>query len=239
MKNRPYTCTASEWYFVRVFMRIEEGSGPMDALLRKQTKKGFTSLKLFLLAVIMIVLTGILQVLPDFPIKLGLSYFLGVVIFGCMIAAIITLKKAGSSYEKFVASLTMEPTTGEEEIVLYETTDEGIYINYFNQTMREQMLFIRWESIQEITLGEMKYMYTESDSQSMKAERFKGNIRKKFKQAEKQLGHFPYEAKLTYHNVQAVFLKMGNHRYSELPIPPSWDENGESERFIEELRDHL
>ncbi len=220
-------------------MRIEEGSGPIDALLRKQTKKGFTPLKLFLLAVIMIILNAILQVLPDFSVKMGLSYFLGVVVFGCMIAAIVTLKKAGSSYEKFVGSLTNEPTTGEEKVVLYETTDEGIYINYFNEPTREQMLFIRWESIQKMTIGDMAYMYTEIDSHSMKAERFKGNIRKKFKQAEKQLGYFPYEPKLVYDDVNAVFLKMSNQRNSELPIPPSWHKNGEYEQFIEALRGRL
>lgn len=54
----------------------------------------------------------------------------------------------------------------------------------------------------------------------MKAERFKVNIKKRFKQAKDQLGYFPYEPKLTYSDVQAVFLKMSNHRYSELPIPP-------------------
>lgn len=237
-KGHQYTCTASEWYFVRVFMRIEEGSGPIDGLLTQQSKKGFTPLKFFLLAVLMIVLNGILQVLPDFPMKVGVTYFLGVVIFGCVIAAIVTLKKAGSSYEKFATSLTNEPVVN-EEVVLYEIEDEGIYINYSNQTTKEQMLFIRWDRIQEMTLGDMKYLYTESSSDSMKAERFRSNIRKKFKQAEKQLGHFPYEPKLTYSDVQALFLKMSNHRYSELPIPPSWHESGEYERFIEVLKRHL
>src|SRR5699024_6550426 len=121
VKSRPFTCTASEWYFTRVFMKIEQGSGPMDALLKAQTKKGFTPLKLFLLAVIMLILNAILQVLPDFSMKVGFSYFLGIVIFGCIIAAIITLKNAGSSYEKFVTSLTNEPTVS-EEVILYELT---------------------------------------------------------------------------------------------------------------------
>lgn len=238
MQSHPFTCTASEWYFTRVFMRIEQGAGPMDALLKEQTKKGFTPLKLFLLAVIMIVFNGILQVLPDFPMKVLLSYLLGIAIFGCIIAAIITLKNAGSSYEKLVASLTNEPTVN-ENVILYELTNEGIHINYFNQMGREQMLFIRWEDIQEMTIGDMSYMYTESDSDSMKAERFKGNIKKAFKQAEAQLGHFPYEPKLEYSEVQAVYLKMTNLRYSELPIPPSWYKNGEYERFVNEMNEHF
>src|SRR5690625_69294 len=238
VKSRPFTCTASEWYFTRVFMRIEQGAGPMDALLKEQTKKGFTPLKVFLLAVIMIILNGILQVLPDFPMKVGFSYLLGIVIFGCIIAAIITLKNAGSSYEKLVASLTNEPTVN-ENVILYELTNEGIHMNYFNQMGREQMLFIRWENIQEMTIGDMSYMYTESDSDSMKAERFKGNIKKAFKQAEVQLGHFPYEPKLVYSDVTAIFLKTSNQRTSELPIPPSWHKNGEYERFVNEMNEHL
>lgn len=80
MKDNQYTCIAREWYFVRVFMRIEGGSGPIDELLTKQTKKGFTSLKFFQLAVLMIVLNAILQVLLVFSMKIPLSYFLGVVI---------------------------------------------------------------------------------------------------------------------------------------------------------------
>src|SRR5690625_1140784 len=150
VKSRPFTCTASEWYFTRVFMRIEQGSGPMDALLKEQTKKGFTPLKLFLLAVIMIILNAILQMLPDFSMKIGLSYLLGIVIFGCIIAAIITLKKAGSAYEKFATSMTNEPSVS-EEVVLYEPTNEGIHMNYFNQQGKEQMLFVRWGDIQEMT----------------------------------------------------------------------------------------
>src|SRR5690625_628797 len=93
MKDNQCTCTASEWYFVRVFMRIEEGSGPIDELLTKQTKKGFTSLKYFLLDVLMIVLNAILKVLPKFSMEMPLSYFLVVVILVCIFAAIVILKK--------------------------------------------------------------------------------------------------------------------------------------------------
>lgn len=228
-----------EWYFVRVFLQIEKGSGPMDVLLTKQRKKGLTPLKLFLLTVVMIIFNGILQSLPDFSMKMPLIYLLGVMIFGSIILAVVTLKKAGSSYEGFVASLTNEPTASEEKVVLYKTTDEGIYINYFNQTESEQMLFFRWKDVEEMTIGDMTYMYTESDGHSMKAERFKMNIRKKFTQAEKQLGYFPYEPKLSYSDVKAVFLKMSNHRYSQLPIPPSWHQNGNYERFIEVLNYHI
>jgi hypothetical protein len=217
-------------------MRIEEGSGPIDKLLTKKTKKVFTPLRLFKMAFIMIILNAILHVVPDFSMKSILSYFFGALILGSIIATMVTLKKAGSSYKQLTASLTNEPTDSEEKVTLYETTDEGIYINYFNQTKREQMLFIHWDNVQEMTLGEMKYMYTHSDNDSMRAERFQGNIRKKFKQAEKQLGYFPYEPKLTYSDVQAVFLKMGNHRYSELPIPQSWHKNGNYEQFMGVLR---
>lgn len=238
VKSRPFTCTASEWYFTRVFMRIERGSGPVDALLKEQTKKGFMPLKLFLLAVVMIILNALLQVLPDFSMKKGFSCFLGIVIFGCIIVAIITLKNAGSSYEKFVTSLTNKPTVS-EEVVLYAPMNEGIHINYFNQTGREQMLFIRWTDIQKMTIGDMAYMYAESDSHSTKAERFKGNIKKEFKQAEAQLGHFPYEPKLQYNDVTAIYLKMSNQRTNELPIPPSWHNDGEYERFITVLRDRI
>lgn len=219
-------------------MRIEDGSGPMDALLKAQTKKGFTPLKFFLFAVLLIILNGILQVLPDFPMKMGFSYFLGAVIIGSIIATIVTLKKAGSSYDKLTESLTNEPTVS-EEVVLYETTNEGIHINYFNQTSIEQMLFISWSSMKEVWLGDMEYIYTESSSDSMKAERFKMNIRKKFKHAKMRLGDFPYEPKLSYDDVQAIYFKMGNYRTSELPIPPSWHQNGTYEQFVHEINQNL
>src|SRR5699024_3379584 len=81
----------------------------------------------------------------------------GYIIVSLFIAAIANISKYNKEYRAYLDRMMNYPSNLEEEVMIYEITDEGLYFNIYNQTNRSDMLFISWESVQEGELDFLRY----------------------------------------------------------------------------------
>lgn len=231
--NGTYRCPKNEWRFAKIYTEINQGSDSNSYELKEQAKDVLTPLNLFLAAVALGIGSSFFYELPEFPYKNIVNVLLTVSVFLTFIGSLVSLRFIGKKRKNLIESLENN-TFNTEEITLYELTDEGIYINYFNKTNQSDMFFLKWTDIRSVNVDQMVYKRF-SYLGERGHERANYNLKKEFKQASKEFSDFTFEPKRSYPDVRSVYLTMDSGEVSQLPIPLSWEENGMVTTFLESI----
>src|SRR5699024_4632710 len=115
---------------------------------------------------------------------------------------------------------------------------EGIYYNLFNKFNDADMLLIPWSKIQH---GEIDYVRF-PNKYNAKSESLRSRMLKHFKEVKRVHPEFKYTNKLAHRDKTALSLYTSatyNNLSSYLPLPSSWKENNNEERFIKEVRKYI
>lgn len=240
MNEKQFTCEGKEWYFLRTFTVIEEGSGLLHERLlsdlRKNTKKLEIALILVLILVFSIVIWGILQIIPASQFKSNMNQVFIILNPSLIIGAFLMWIWYVSQEARINKSAVTLPNV-EGELTLYRVTENGIYINLYNRSNMEEMIFLDWRKVKNMSVDHMRYLpfYIKPTNSNKKHQ--ETNLHRLFNNMKNKLDNFPYEPKFKYDDVHAVYLMHTNGKYlNELPIPPSWYENGVYNQFIAELK---
>lgn len=233
MENKIYRCSINEWRFVKIYTEIHQGSDSSSRKLKEQTKEISTPLKLFSLILVLGIGSSLFYKLPEFPYKNIINSILTILVFVTVIRLFASMIRIGKQRENLIKSLENN-TFDTKDIVLYEVTDEGIYINYFNQLDRKDMLYLKWKNIKNVSVDQMIYK-SFSYLGERGYERAIYNLKKEFAKAKEDFSDFNYEPKRHYSKIRSVYFTMNNRFVSQLPIPPSWEKNGKATSFLESV----
>lgn len=243
LSERSFACKGIESQFLKVFTDIKEGTGPLfDKVIgkiQKNTKKLEFVLILTLLLVFTVIAGAILQIIPSSPFKHKMNVFFIILIVSLVVGAFLLwlwyVIQEGCIEKKAVVL-----PDAKEEVVLYKLTQDGVYINQYNRTNDEEMIFLDWKKVKNMRVRKMSLLSFYSKATKSNRKTSEKRIHGYFRTMEKKFGHFPYEPKLKYDDVNAVYLLHTNGKfYSELPIPPSWHQNGVYDSFISDLKEHV
>lgn len=229
-----YYCNADDFFFANLFSFIT-GTGEVTDTLKDIQKNGlWKSIKLILLAFPFVILTGIVSMIPNFPYTTYIGVPAGLIIVSLIIGAVLNIRKYNQEYRMFVDKMMNYPINLEEEVMIYEITEQGLYFNRYNQMNKSDMMFIPWESIND---GELQFLiYTNNTNSSKSDKRLELNrsiseIRKRYKDFEGTTNIFHRDKKM-------LILNKNRVEFEVVPIPKSWTDEkiisfvGEVEKYI-------
>lgn len=243
MNVKQFTCKGKEWYFLRTFTVVEEGTGLLQERTlsehRKNTKKLGIALTLVMILVFSIVIWAILQIIPASQFKSNMNMLFITLNLSLIIGAF--LMWVWYAYRGLrIHKSTVTLPNAEKELILYQMTEKGIYINLYNRPNKEEMIFLDWSKVKNMSVDYMHYLpfYIKPTKSNKKQQERK--LHRLFNNIKKKLDTFPYEPKFKYDDVHAIYLLHTNEKYlNELPIPLSWYENGVYDQFIAELERYV
>lgn len=243
MDDKKFTCKGKEWYLLSKFIVIEEGTGPLHEKTKSDTVKNLKKLEfvliLFSLFIFGLVIWGILQIIPASPFKSNMNLVFGLLSFGLFSGSVFMWLWHILKARRIINS-TYVPPNGEEELTLYETTQNGIYINLYNRAQREEMIFLDWKDVKNMSVDNMRYLHYYLKPTESNRKHQEKMLKKTFNAIKDRLDNFSYEPKFIYEDIQAIYFVSSNGQYlNQLPIPPYWYEDGKYEQFITELKRHV
>ena len=229
-----YYCSADDLFFVKGFSFIT-GEGELTDTIRDIQKEGlWKSVKMILYAIPLVVTTGIISMIPNFPNKAYIGVPAGFIIVSLFIAAIANISKYNKEYRAFLDRMMNYPSNLEEEVLIYEITDEGLYFNIYNQTNRSDMLFISWESVQE---GELDFLrYTDNLNKDKQEKRLELNHN--FSEVRKRYKDFKGTRKLFHRDKKMIILNKSKVSFEIVPLPKSWTDE-EIENFVGDIKKYI
>lgn len=243
MNEKRFTCNGIDWYFLKTFAFVEEGTGLFHEnlleKLRKNTKKLHIAIMLIMILAFGLVIWGILQMIPASQFKSNMNLVFIIITISLVIGAFLMWLGYAYKYVRINKSAVLLPNA-EEEITLYKVTQDGIYLNLYNRTDKEQMIFLEWRKVKSMNIDNMRYLPRYINPAKSNNKQVEKELHRIFNNMKKKLDNFPYEPKFKYDNVHSVYLLHRNEQYiSQLPIPASWHENGIYDHFITELKPYV
>ena len=243
MNEKQFTCNGKEWYFLRTFTVVEEGSGMLHESTLYQHKKNINNLGIALMLVMILVFSivtwGILQIIPASQFKSNMNLVF-IILNLCLIIGAFLMWVWYGYREVRIRKSTVTLPKIEEELILYKITENGIYINLYNRPNMEDMIFLDWSKVKNMSVDYMHYLpYYIKPTKSNKKQQ-KKKLHRLFNNMKRKLDISSYEPKFKYDDIRSFYLMHTNEKYlNELPIPPSWYENGVYDQFISELKRYV
>src|SRR5699024_773395 len=183
-----FYCSASEFYFCRVFATYS-GEGELNDRLKELNRGGLRRTLLFFISAFPVVIVqGILMNLPEFPFQMQIGLILTVVLLALILSAFLNIRRSNQAYRHFEESFMNRPQTLSEEVMIYQVKPEGIYYNLFNKFNDADMLLIPWSKIQH---GEIDYVRF-PNKYNAKSESLRSRMLKHFKEVKRVHPEFKY-----------------------------------------------
>lgn len=151
-----------------------------------------------------------------------------------LLGIVITVMWTRRSYSQFkdkVNNLVNHPDT--EEVNLYTITNDGILINYFN--IEDYNFFIKWEHIKRIYVVEMGLEPIYKNG-VLQVEEMKEELEREFSEAKELLSNFDYKESIKQKDMYSLKLKTIHSEDILLPLPPSWEDVGVTDKFVNFVR---
>lgn len=235
METTSFTCSINEWYLAKIYMELEQVSGKSETIKRSR-KKGV------LLPAGIVLSTFLLGMLWLQGNNWSMHSFVFYIIFIFFLIGVGWLVIAMREYRKIDEELLNPPSSIQnKEILLYEVSDEGIKVNFYNN--KEYVCFFKWEDFQSAIVEKMQIKpiyHSSSDSSGMNKGQMKRKLNARYRKTIRRLSDFPYEKQLVHDDKRSIsFLHRNSNQYNILPIPPSWERNGETERFFDLIRQKM
>lgn len=160
-------------------------------------------------------------------------------VYGVALAIILTgvffIIKAQKDY-KYI--LMNQPKLIHEDISLYEITDEGIMVNHYND--KTYTISIPWDSINYASIDKMRHKHLKTKNGQKDINGTKRRLTTEMSNIKNVFPDFKYdEVRVVQEDKRMILCHSSNNQVNQLPIPSSWERNGNAEKFIEVIKSHL
>lgn len=222
-------CKIDEWYLARIYSNLDSVTDGFRGLVDKYRVIYLKPLRYLLGIFLSVVLLSVLSNIFLFPKTLN-----NLLVFVTLLGIVITVMWTRRSYSQFkdkVNNLVNHPDT--EEVNLYTITNDGILINYFN--IEDYNFFIKWEHIKRIYVVEMGLEPIYKNG-VLQVEEMKEELEREFSEAKELLSNFDYKESIKQKDMYSLKLKTIHSEDILLPLPPSWEDVGVTDKFVNFVR---
>src|SRR5690625_920449 len=155
-----FYCTAEDYYFTKIYSRVRLKSG----INKRINSIRWNGIKKILLIIVSIVILAFLlmyfeeHISKEYKIYSNLSF--SILIITLVVSGIISILRLSKEINYIRNSENNEPLNLSEKVMIYETTDKGIYFNEYNRSHINEMTLIPWNKVEKVVVGELIYPQT-------------------------------------------------------------------------------
>lgn len=227
-ENQVFTCSQDEWYLARIYSQFAFGEGKYLTEERNSTIR--ISVSILLIIVSFFILINVSPSEKVAPYEYVVSIVVLLVGSFFLIRGIYHVTNNKYHY-------LSKPSISAKDVTLYRVTDKGITINHFNR--KDYDIFISWEDVSYMSIGNMEYEIIRNAENGIEYGSMRRKLKREMKRVRKEFPKFSFDEPLLVHeDKRSVYLGASGGHVAHLPIPASWEENGEADRFITTLQNH-
>lgn len=218
-------CKAKEWHLARIYSNLDK-YGDGEEHIKKEYRNIYKRPLYFLLGVFSsIILFSLLS--GWFPFISQMRTLLIMLIVVGAIYGFIWLVRDYKKYQEETKDITSHP---DDDVTLYTLTSDGLYINYYNHPNHNYL--IHWNDMKHVHVvtTELEPIY---ENDMLQTEAMKNLLKTEFSKAKQRVADFDYGEKIKQDGIFSLRIETKQEEIVFLPIPPSWEDQGVSDSFIE------